>query len=193
MPFFYAIIVLISATIWLLPPIRQYKTRFFYFFLLLGLADAVPLMLMQNITLASLPYYLVVSYFLLLALYDKETLKQKFLYVVLILAVVVVIAFFTNNTALQRLLFFILHGLLLLRVTHMMGVDLIKTQSLNGYFVALVFYELLTLTKFFNFLVKVADLSVMTNFYVVTGVQITIGIFFTIFKEDDRRIRVKLE
>ncbi len=193
MPFLYATIVLISATIWLIPPIRQFGTRFFFFFLLLGLADAIPLMLMQIYKLTSLPYYLVVSYLLLLALYDKGTLKNKIVLILAVLVPVVMIAFIYPNPAIQRLLFFLLHGLVLLRVIHMMGLDLLKTQALSGYFVVLIFYELLTLIKFFNLLVKVADISVLSNFYIVTGVQITIGIFFIIFKENDRRIRVKLE
>lgn len=148
---------------------------------------------MQIFKLTSLPYYLVVSYLLLLVLYDMEILKRKILLIVTMLVAVVLVAFVYQIPAIQRLLFFALHGLILLRVIHMMGLDLLKTQSISGYFVVLIFYEILTLIKFFNLLVKVADLSVMTNFYIVTGVQITIGIFFTIFKEDDRRIRVKLE
>lgn len=150
-------------------------------------------MIMQYFILKSLPYYLVVSYLVLLSLFDKETLKQKILLVIIIMLFLIVIVLVANSSAVERLLFFIVHGFILLRVIHMMGLDLIKTQSLNGFLVALVFYELLTLTKFFNFLIKVADVSAQTNFYIVTGVQIALGIFFVIFKEDDRRIRVRLE
>ncbi|GMU87611.1 MAG: hypothetical protein AMXMBFR48_28520 [Ignavibacteriales bacterium] len=150
-------------------------------------------MLMRIYFVSMLPFYLVVSLLLLISLYNKETVKQKLHIVIILLIAVVAIAYQLNNTAIQRLLFFVLHGFILLRVIHMMGLDLIKTQSLNGFLVALVFYELLTLTKFFNILVKVADLSVLTNFYFVTIVQILLGIFFTVFKEDNRRIRVRLE
>jgi len=193
MPYLYALVVFISATIWLLPPVRQYKTKFFYFFLLLGLADALPWMVIRVFYFKILSYYLVVSCLLLFSLFDKETLKQKFLLVILLFITVIVIAYGFTNPGYHRLLFFVLHGLILLRITHLMGLELLRTRSLNLFFVVLVFYELLTLAKFFEILVKVADLSVLTNFYIVTGVQIAIGIFFTIFREDNRRLRVKLE
>ncbi|MCC6550489.1 MAG: hypothetical protein IT279_10500 [Ignavibacteriaceae bacterium] len=190
---FYPIVVLISAIIWLFPPIRHYRTRFFYFFLILGLSDVLSIVLLFAFMKVVLPYYLLVSFLVLIALFDLEAIKQKSFLVMVILAAVVVITFFSESPAIERLLFFVLHGFILLRVIHMLGLDLLKTQALNGFYVVLIFYELLTLTKFFNLLVKVADLSVLTNFFIVTSVQIAIGIFFIIFKEDDRRIRVKLE
>ncbi|MBV6512354.1 MAG: hypothetical protein FMNOHCHN_01851 [Ignavibacteriaceae bacterium] len=140
-----------------------------------------------------LPYYLLVSYLMLIALFDLEAIKQKAFLVIISLAAVIVIMFFAESSGIERLLFFVLHGFILLRLIHMLGIDLLRTQELNGFYVVLIFYELLTLTKFFNLLVKVADLSVLTNFFVVTSVQLAIGIFFTIFREDNRRLRVKLE
>lgn len=140
-----------------------------------------------------LPYYLLVSYLMLIALFDLEAIKQKAFLVIISLAAVIVIMFFAESSGIERLLFFVLHGFILLRLIHILGIDLLRTQELNGFYVVLIFYELLTLTKFFNLLVKVADLSVLTNFFVVTSVQLAIGIFFTIFREDNRRLRVKLE
>lgn len=160
---------------------------------MLGLADSFYLALLFFEAGLVLPYYLIISFAALISLFDWQVLRSRLLLTASMSAFILFITFFAANSGVERLMFLILHFFILLKVIHMLAVDLLKTGTVNSFFVVLVFYELLTLAKFFNLLTKMADISILSEFHIITGIQIVIGIFFTIFTNDDRKLRVKLE
>jgi len=188
------LIVTFSVLVWLIPPFRHVNRRLFVFFIILALSDPFSLSLLFVFKMGSNSFYLFPSLLSLIALFDVETLKQKrsWLFFPLVLAVSIVSAYETNS-AYERFLFLAVHFLIVLRIGYLLAQDLLQTRSISIFYLVLIFYELLILTKFFNILIKVADLNAMTNFYVTTSVQILIGLFFIFYTENDNRIRIRVE
>ncbi len=188
------LIVTVSVLVWLVPPFRHYNRRLFVFFIILALSDPFSLSLLFVFKMETNSFYLFPSLLSLIALFDVETLKKKkaWLFLPLIIAVSVVSAYKTNS-AYERFLFLTVHFFIVLRIGYLLAQDLLQTRSISIFYLVLIFYELLILTKFFNILIKVADLTAMTNFYVTTSVQILIGLFFIFYTENDNRIRIRVE
>src|SRR4030042_4809640 len=77
-----------SFIIWLLPPIRQFKTRFFYYFLILAIIDPISLTYMYLLKTSVHPLFHIIStYFLLLAILSKKQILTNFVALIILLVV----------------------------------------------------------------------------------------------------------
>lgn len=94
-----------------------------------------------------------------------------------------------NDGAIEYI-FFITHILILIRLNYLLILNVARTQAISLFYVMLVFYETLVLSKFINNFTNFAD--AVYYFIVSTGIQIALGLFFLIFKEKDHRIVFQL-
>jgi hypothetical protein len=188
---YFLVFFLIGSLIWLLPPVRQFGTKYFIFFLAMGLAD-----------IAGLAY--------------TKYIDQSTNYVVYIS--VVIIAFFSileNFGSLKKLLLFagaliisntiflfypdILTGILILLFFHIAIVVVLLRELLKNFFnlryiniflAVLIFYEFTTFTKMGTIFTGFANNYIY--FGTTTTIQILLGLFFTIFRYDYKRFILQL-
>lgn len=172
-----------SIIVWLLPPFKQFKGRYFLFFLILAFIDPINLLflfifkspLQSQITI-------LLNYCLLLSLIDINLLKKHWIWIILISLVLFspTIFHFDRNEVI------VVYILLKLGITLIILKNLITNYvsagKLSLFHLVFLFYQLMTIAKFSNLLTGFAD---ATAFFILTSIiQIIFGLFFSIYRED---------
>ncbi|MDP3581160.1 MAG: hypothetical protein Q8S39_04445, partial [Ignavibacteria bacterium] len=83
---YYRYFAVVSSVVWLITPIRQYKTRYFWFFLTLGLADPVSIVLSNSFQIIISQLYIPISIlsFFSVVEYKKIAIHQAIFYIAII-------------------------------------------------------------------------------------------------------------
>ena len=182
------IIEYISIIFWILPPFRQYKERYFYYFLILALSD--PLALFSVTVLGFSPNYIHPVAGLLLFYSINTSLanlkKYWLLHGILISVFFFVLLYFDN----LLYIVFIMHLLILFKFIHIIIIEMFNSTSLNAFNLALSFYEISVVINLTLFLSDIQIRFVM--FYMTLFFQILLAIFFTIFTEKSDFLILKL-
>ena len=185
------ILYYITILIWLFPPIMQYGEKYFYFFLLLAFSDLSVLALHKLFQINSSYIHLLVIYFAYLSVLSKETLK-KYKYLLLFLVLIILFCFFIiNKISINYFIFIIINFLIFLRIllTFITEIELEKTVKI--FLIIFLLYELTVILKFINIITGFTN--AYFYFFVTTVFEIFFGLFFSIFKEGDTRVVLKLE
>lgn len=179
-------IFFISIIVWFFPAIRQYKTKYFWFFLILALSD--PIVYILRTTLIYNPsfyFYVFISFLLIISLQDKDFIIRARLFWLSIF-ILTIIGFFldiSNNSQLLLLLF--TNSIILFILLRNYIVEFVNKKN-NLFLLFLVIYQLTNISKFLNLLLGFAD---ATAFFIITSIfQIAFGLFFSIFREDNSKL-----
>lgn len=189
---FYAV-SLISVFIWLLPPLRQYKNYFFYYFVILAFSDVISIAIHYSLGISVYSFYVTISVLSLLSLLDKEHILRWVWYYSICAVLIIVTSFclefnyFSTSYFLSNeIIFVFLHSIILTRIIYLFVLNITKAKAFNLFYIVLMLYELSIIVKFLNLLTGLTD--VYTYFYITSIFQAIIGLFFSIFREDNRRI-----
>lgn len=186
-------IVYLSIFIWLLPPLKQFGGRFFYFFLILALSD--PVAMAVNHLTASLPLnivpvttYALVSLALLVSLpQSNKYLKLSYVIPILAVSFIAIICLSLEDSV-------ILIGVIHILILYVLIKYVINYTFINGriqlFHLLLITYEISVLLKFIN---KIFHMHTgLIEFYFITGFQIILGIMFSLLKEENPRTALKM-
>ena len=169
--------------VWLFPPIRQFRTSKFYFFLILALMDPIALIYGEIFrTSITFNYYLIGNYLLLASLaWEKKSSEIR--YSLVVAGIFFTILLFTINFSTNDHLFIavILQIILLLILLKTFIVEYAFNSNFNLFYLVLVFYVLTIISKFLIVLLDLANASAF--FHITTIAQILFGLFFSIYKE----------
>ncbi|MDP3147815.1 MAG: hypothetical protein Q8N83_01680 [Ignavibacteria bacterium] len=182
----------LSILIWLLPPFRQYKTFFFSYFLVLGIADVLVFFTTKFFEMSSYDFYVIVSFSLFIALQEIEYLKKKKIMFIGLGLIVICLSFFRigNNPYISFIA--VLHLMIILRILYLFVMVVAQKHAINFFYLVLAFYEFTILLKFLNFLFEL-KVEAETYFYITTFFELIVGIFFTTFREDSSKLVYKLK
>ena len=180
------IIIYISTFFWLFPPFRQFKGRYFYYFLILALSDPFALF---NYSFIGLPHYFIHSIAGLLLLYSFDSIVYVKKY--LLANIIFILSFFLFLFLLNNLLYVILtlHLLILYRFIRLSLLNTYRNNELNIFLCTLVFYEISVVVKTIVF-ISGTNLGVIF-FYLTLSFQILVAIFFTVFREESSILKLK--
>lgn len=172
-------IAYLNIFIWLLIPIRQYNTRFFPFFLVLGILDTISLSFFYlfNINL-TITYLFGTNVLLYAALFDLGK-KKKFT----LLLFFIIISFFIVSFSIKEswIIQFIIHFIILITFLKILIIYFGNTRKLLLFYLVLIGYEVSLLLKFFVYYKEPGIGPVY--FYVTTALEILIGLFFIFINE----------
>jgi len=182
----------LSSFVWLLPPFRQFKTFVFNYFLILGIADVLVIFFNKYLQLTFLDFYLFVSYCLFVALQKPEYLKRKKILFLVSGLIVIVLSFIKLGIGIHIFSLSFLHLLIIFRILYLFVMKVVQRQAINFFYLVLAFYEFTVLLKFLNFLFEL-KIEAQTYFYITTGFELLVGIFFTMFREDSPKLVYKLK
>jgi hypothetical protein len=189
---FIKILYFTGVVFWLVPPIRQFRTPLFYFFLVLVLGDTISLgygsILGKSIPLA---YYVVFSFLLIISLIDKVIVKRN-KYLILAIGVILVIGLFIVRleTSYYFILFALLHSIIFIMILKLFIMSYVNYSRINFFLLMLLFYQTTVLFKLLNMAIGFAD---ATAFFVITGIaQIIFGLYFSIVRADRSEFITKL-
>lgn len=185
---FLKILYYISIIVWLFPPLRQWNRKYFYFFLILALADPISITITLFIRKPIHFYFPLVSIILLLSIINYKDIfiirRNLFIYFITIIAIVISL-FFVHSKLLVVLIHFIISIIFIKEFI----VKYVFEREFNFYYVVLIFYEFTIILKFFNVYLGFSN---ATAFFIITTIfQIAFGLFFSIFREDKTRIALK--
>ena len=163
---------------WLLPPIRQYRGKYFYFFLLLGL-EGLSTLLFVKLQVNLFKVYNIANIILILTLTDTTSIRKYWYLFLISLAAVL----FINQTSDMELI-------ILAKITMQVVIfyiflrdaatDYYKNNSLKVSFIIILLYEITLLLKSY---ISVRNIYASIFFYeITTAFESFIAIFFTIYK-----------
>ena len=185
-------ITYLSVLVWLLPPIRQYKTFFFLYFLVLGITDVFSVLLIKFFQISSYDFYVIISFCSFIALQRFEYLKQKKILFIGSGLIVILLLFFRIEKNPYILLIAFLHLMIIFRILYLFVMVVAEKQGINFFYLVLAFYEFTILLKFLNFLLEI-NFEAQAYFYVTTIFELVVGIFYTTFREDSRKLVYQLK
>lgn len=171
-----------SLIVWVLPPIRQYKSYMFDFFLVLAIIDPATFCY-GIITKTSMPLWLfaLFIYLLIISITTEELLKKlKYVFISLPIFFIVFIPYMTTKH--YHIIFICMDVVLLFVFLKWLITSYVEHKKLNLFYLMLVFYIITVILKFFNLLIGFADASA---FFIITSLaQIFFGLFFSVVRED---------
>ncbi len=182
------LILYCSILIWLITPIRQYKTKYFFMFLVLGLSDLLSRIFFGfglieksnniNITIASLLIIFSLLYF-------RHIYRYLILFVLLLIfTYVLYFVFYTieNENIFQTFLQLII---LVLIFADFLNHTLSK-KEISIFLTILLFYQTTNLLKFVNIFTE--TIVGYFYFFVTSFFQIAIGLFFCFVNIDKPKL-----
>jgi hypothetical protein len=168
------VIFVLSIIVWLLPPFKSVNTRYFYFFVVLGVTDpirfAIVLLFHYNPPLISI----LLSGLYVITLLDSR--KQQ--YFVAAFTAVLMVIYYAAAIPIDRVKYFtILFNLGIILIISVRIIDHLKeTKSLNLFLALFLAYELITVFRVIAILVNP---RLGTVSYMLGGaIQILFGIAF---------------
>lgn len=186
------ILTYFSIFIWLLPPLRQYKKFLFYYFLILAVSDLAGVLLFSYFNIEFFHFYIIVSFGSFVALQQTEYIAKKKILFLSSGLIVVALSFVKLEIWMQTFLFTFLHLLIIFRILYLFVMAVAQKQSIDFFYLVLAFYEFTVLLKFLNFLFEI-NVDAQTYFYITTGFELLVGIFFTMFREESPKLVYKLK
>jgi hypothetical protein len=140
------IIIYISIVLWTFPLYKQYKTRYFVYFLILSLADPVKLSLFFLFHLGFQKLSWVIILLMLISLIQSRKIKLV-LIGISIIGIVLSLSFnFDKNTILY--LTFAIHIIIWGNMILLLLKRMVEFQSLNLFLSFLVLYQLITIFRY---------------------------------------------
>ena len=187
--FIAKVVVYISIFFWLLPPIRQFKQRYFYYFLVLALAD--PLALVCANFLRCSPHLIhPISGFILVYTIDfsLNNLKNNW-----ILHTIFFIGFVLGLLNIRDLLYLVLflHLIVTLKFIYITLMETYNEKILNAFHYALIFYEL---SVVINLIVYLSGSEAkVTIYYMTLSIQTLLALFFCTFTDKSKYLIIRLK
>lgn len=187
------ILYLIGMFIWILPAIRQRRTNFSYFFLVLAIGDPINYISYSLIGInPANSIFLYMSYIMLISILEKRVIKKHFVIFVIPFLFMITTNLFTDimdGNAL-KLAFILIHSLIFSLILKQYAFNQSEKGTINWFFLVLLFYELTVIFKFVG--VTFEFINAAGYFIFTTLFQIAFGLFFSVFRADDQRIVSKL-
>ncbi len=189
-------LVYFSIIIWAFVPLRQFRKKYFFYFLALVSSDIVTLGARLIFHSDTNFFYAPFTFLALISLQDTKFIKKYLLVIIVIFLVVCIISLNNNVTGIPEIQMLaisvsIIHFFILLKFLKELIISFVKDNLIDIFLVALLFYEITLITKDLNYLTGFTNDYV---YYVITSIfEITFGLFFIIFKSDDKRLIFRLK
>lgn len=176
--------------IWLGAALRQFPTKYRYYFLITAINDPLNMILGSFLSDLHINGRLImvinsVLIYYSILFFDK---KKQSLFALLIMPLTAIIVYlFTNDPAFT---FFVIRIFIFFILFRIASVYLYEQRLFSVFKYLLVFYELTVLTNMF--LVIAQDYASYNLFMTTIIFQILIGVFFIIFREDKSNLEFKI-
>lgn len=183
------LIYYISAFVWLLPPIRQYRGKLFLYFLILAFADLLTRISSVNFHTNAFQIHCLISFASVLSVSISNTSMR--MYVLIFIGFILTLFISITQTRNIIILYMvILHLIILWFFLKETLISFSKNNYLTLGWVMLILYEISIVLKFI--IVLEATQASIIFYYLTTAFEILIAIFFTIYKvEDSPKIKLK--
>jgi len=166
----------------LLPPFRQYRGRYFLFFLVLAFGDPLTLFAIKIAHITPSNFNSLIAWATFLSVFTINRESKGFFFL-LILTIMVALAFIFFNRQQAQLLNILINCLLLIYFIKESAQYFQRTNEIHlGYFL-LVLYQIGIITKLYT-IAEYTKQGIL-YFYIINLFEIIVAIFFTIYKVEN--------
>lgn len=188
---FFAIVLNI---IWIFPAIRQKNTRYGRYFLLLAVIGVLTtLFWLLHLHIVKIINYsvIILSIFLPISLLTKEEFKHWKYFYILVLCFIFLLLYSSHRIEVEALIILCLHFMVLTVFLKQFIWVTVTERLFDVFIIFLIAYELLILIRLFY----AANGSIMGLYYYMVSIlcETFIGLFFTIFRENNPKLHIRLK
>ena len=175
-------LVYIGVVVWAIVPLRQYRQKYFLYFLFHSGTNF---------------FFPTFSFLALCSLLNYRTIKKYGIILILLFIITCIIGLDNNILGIPgyhavAISLSIIHSFILLIFLKQFMTTFYAKQNLVDIFsLLLIFYEIMNIAKFLNYLTGFTNDYFYFN--ITTSFEILIGIFFIIFKADNKRLVFQLK
>jgi hypothetical protein len=186
-----AVYMFLSFVVWIIAPIRQIKQKYFMFFLFLILGDIVTLSCRYIFYSNTNVFFIVADLLCLISIQERKSSNLFKILILAISAATFIVEFYKYGYKWEFVLISFSNFLLFIKFIQQFIIKYCSERSISIFLGILAFYELLSITKFFGFIAGSANAELF--FDIATSLEVIIGIFFCIFKQNNPRISFELK
>jgi hypothetical protein len=182
-------IVYLSMFIFMFPPFRQYKSRFFYYFFILALEDPIGFGIAKLLQVPIIVLHIEFAILLIIGLTRNEKFTRDILYA---LPLMIIFGFGISHLSLfsLRIVLAFEHIYIFYIILKFAVIFIRDNRGINFFQVMLIFYESTIIVKFFTSVFNIKQ--GLLFFYLTAGFEILVAIFFICFREDSKRMVWKI-
>lgn len=187
----FSLLAYTAVIIWALVPIRQYKSKYFFYFLFFVSSDIVTLIARLVFHSDTNFFFAPFSFIALCALLNVRQIEKYIAILALLFIITCIWGLDINILGIpefQRMALSlgIIHLLILYIFIKELFITSENNHAINLFLVVLVFYEITVVTKFLNYLTGFAN---GYFYFSITNIfEILFAIFFIAFKADNKRL-----
>lgn len=177
-----------SFLIWLIPPIRQYKTQYFTFFVILALFDPILFSIYKIFGIQTLKFYPIMTFLIIISL---SKIKKKFL--CFAISIIIILLSYSNQNDPVKLYYFciILLTAILFQIVNKLMQIIFQQSVLNLFLSLLLVYALINELKFIAIALNLYQ-GIM-SFYLASFTQLFFGISFSFITINTKNIPISLK
>lgn len=184
------IITIFSILVWCLPPLRQFRGAFFYFFLLQAISDPLALICL-NFSISAISLKVIIASLLFLAVYDPKKILRNSLFGSPIIGLLFYLSFYSNRPGIIFFLILIHVSIIFLILKKYLNEISFPKVEISLFSLLILFYEATIVTKYFVNIVNI-DKGVY-YFYLTSAFDILLGIAFCFVREEDKHFSFNFE
>lgn len=180
----------ISILVWLIVPFRQFRQKYFSYFLILVAAGLLTDLTRRFLHDSTNLIYVFAAFFRVVLIQDKNISKAFKIILIIFFIVICYLEFIGLYYRQEFILICVLHFLLFFKFIQTFILRLVREKVISLFLLCLFFYELTLITKYFAL---ITDLKIGDIYLVFTTIfEMLFAIFFCIFKQDSRKILINI-
>lgn len=168
-------VVIFTIAVWIFTPFKQYKSDFFYFFLILALSDPIKLVAFYVLRINPQHLSIAVAFLLISSLVSYS--KQRYFFVILSILAAAIFLSYSIQRNILILSIIGAHLIIFLVLVNYTIKYIEKAKAINLFLMLLITYEFINIIKFIAGLLSYEQGSI--SFYLGTFTQIFFGIIFS--------------
>jgi hypothetical protein len=180
------ILILISYSallVWLLPPIKQFRTKFFLYFFILAISDPVNIILYRLYSVNVWQCHIFFSSLTIFSLIEINNRKALLFFIPLILVVISVLFGMSIDTMQNIAALNILLAAMIIAKDFIIQIK--ETEKINIFYIVLLFYNISTVIKIL-FFISYSKTGYL-YFFLTNIFQILIAVYFSIYNVNNSK------
>lgn len=186
----YNILIYVSIIVWIFPAIKQYKTKYFFFFFIMAITDVFALGVRLFLSFNTINVYLFFQSILFVSFFNSTNFKKTIVWICLFSLIFLLNSFFLY---IDNISFFILL-MIITGIFYFIVVEFLHCLIIFYKFsiplMLLVLYQVINITKTTTWMFQFSDFAFY--YYSASTFQIIIGLFFSFISINDNRLNINL-
>jgi hypothetical protein len=184
------ILIIISIVIWIVVPIRQFSSKYFYFFLVIGATDLIVRLNRYFDLSLNNSIYVLMAFLLILSLLSKNERIRILPYYLGLALTIFFVLYFNSFYIVEFYMLIILNIFILVQIFLHFFNDILVNNEVKSFYVIFLLYQIITVAKLFNIITT--TFGGYFYFIIASAFQIIIGLFFCFINIDKPNLVFKI-